>query len=347
MVEDDGRVRVLRMIARLNVGGPAIQTVNLSWRLNAHGYSSVLLRGREGPDEGNMDHLADAAGVRPVRLPGLQRELGPHDGRAVWETAGWLHRFQPHLLHTHTAKAGMVGRIAAALLPSGRPPVIVHTFHGHVFKGEFGPRKSAAFARIERELARVSTRLIAVSEEVKQDLVDLRVAPAEKVEVVRLGFDLSPFADRDEAEQEAVRSEVRSRHGIPQDARVVAVVARVVKVKRIDRFLAMGRQLPDDVHLLVVGDGDKRPELEASADAQALGDRLHWAGFQRDIPAYCFASDVVALSSDNEGTPVCLIEAQAAGRPVVSTRVGGVEPSSATASPGTSWARTPASWPRP
>ncbi len=322
---DTDRARVLRMIARLNVGGPAIQTVNLTWRLQQHGYDSVLLRGQEGADEGNMDHLADAASIRPVRLPGLQREIGRHDLRAVWETMGWLHRFRPLVLHTHTAKAGAVGRIAAALLPAGRPPVIVHTFHGHVFKGEFSERKSLGFVRMERELARVSTRLIAVSEEVKQDLVELRVAPAEKVEVVHLGFDLAPFTRVASLEREHTRHEVRRRHGIPNDARVVSVVARVVQVKRIDRFLTMARRLADDVHFLIVGDGDRRRELEQSEDARTLGDRLHWVGFQRDIPSYCFASDVVALSSDNEGTPVCLIEAQASGLPVVSTRVGGVE----------------------
>ncbi len=313
------------MIARLNVGGPAIQTVNLTWRLQRHGYDSVLLRGQEGPEEGNMDHLAAAAGVEPVRLPSLQRSLGAHDAHAIWATMGWLHRFRPQVLHTHTAKAGTVGRAAAALLPSARPPVIVHTFHGHVFKGEFSERTSLAFARMERELARVSTKLIAVSSEVKQDLVDLDVAPADKIEVVHLGFDLSRFAEPGPDERAEARDEVRRRHGIPADARVVSVVARVVKVKRIDRFLAMARRLADDVHVIVVGDGDHREALEQSPDALALGDRVHWAGFRRDVPDYCFASDVVALSSDNEGTPVCLIEAQAAGVPVVSTRVGGVE----------------------
>ena len=274
-----------------------------------------------------MDHLALAAGVRPVTVPGLRRDLGIHDLRALWEIMRWMRRVRPRVVHTHTAKAGGLGRLAAWLTPGFEPEVIIHTFHGHVFAGEFSPRASRLFAWLERLLARRTTRVVAVSEEVRQDLIRLGVAPPEKVEVVRLGFDLSPFASRDRDRAE-IRSATRSRLGIPQDARVVTVIARVVKVKRIDRFLQMARYLAADdptVVFLVVGDGDRRGELERSVDAQELGDRLVWSGFERDIPAICFASDVVALTSDNEGTPVCLIEAQAAGLPVVTTRVGGVD----------------------
>jgi glycosyltransferase involved in cell wall biosynthesis len=326
MATDTATIPVLRVIARLNVGGPAIQVVSLTDRLRAHGYRTTLLRGREGEREGSMDHLAAAVSVDPVLVPGLRRELGLHDVRALWHLMRWMRRTRPRIVHTHTAKAGALGRIAALLMPGDRPPVLVHTFHGHVFEGEFSPSVSKLFALIERMLARRTTRIVAVSEEVRDDLVALRIAPAEKIEVVRLGFDLAPFAERDD-DRGAIRRDLRDRLSIPQDARVVTVIARVVKVKRIDRFLAMARQLADhrDTYFVIAGDGDRLDELKASPDALALGDRLVWAGFQRDIPAVCFASDVVALTSDNEGTPVCLIEAQAAGLPVVSTRVGGVE----------------------
>lgn len=318
-------VPVLRLIARLNVGGPAIQVVNLTKRLEAHGYRTVLLRGKEGPQEGSMDHLAEQLGVHPVHVAGLQRELGLHDLRALLDVMRWLRRVRPRILHTHTAKAGALGRIAVLLSPRHRPDVIVHTFHGHVFKGEFSPRKSKLFARIERLLARGTTRVVAVSQEVRQDLIELGVAPPERIEVVRLGFDLSPFAGCDD-EREEIRMQTRERLGIPAGARVVTVIARVVKVKRIDRFIDMATRLKDleDVYFLVAGDGDRRAELEASPAAAQLGERLVWAGFERDIPAVCFASDLVVLTSDNEGTPVCLIEAQAAGLPVVTTDVGGV-----------------------
>ena len=319
-------MRVLRAIARLNIGGPAIQVINLTRRLETLGYDSVLLRGEEGPREGSMDHLAEALAVEPVRLPGLRRGLGLHDLRALRAMIGWLRHFRPQILHTHTAKAGAIGRLAVMLAPWWRPAVVVHTFHGHVLRGEFSPRVSRVVALVERVLARFATRLIAVSGEIADDLVEFGVAPHEKVEVVRLGFDLDPFTGRD-AEREAVRAGVRDRLGIPRDARVVTVIARVVKVKRIDRFVAMARELADldDVWFLVAGDGDRRAELEASPEARALGERLVWAGFETDIGAVCFASDVAVLTSDNEGTPVCLIEAQAAAVPVVTTRVGGVQ----------------------
>lgn len=317
-------VRVLRVIARLNVGGPAIQVINLTRRLAPLGYDTVLLRGKESALEGTMDHLADELGVQPRRVPGLRRGLGWHDLVALRSILGWLRTMRPDILHTHTAKAGTLGRLAVLLAPWWRPRVVVHTFHGHVLKGEFGPRLSRMIARFERVLARLSTRVIAVSEEIADDLVAFGVAPREKIEVVHLGFDLSRFAERDD-ERAAIRSATRRRLGIAQEALVVTVIARVVKVKRIDRFIEMAGLIANrDVVFLVAGDGDRRAELEASEAARALGDRLVWAGFERDIGAICFASDVVALTSDNEGTPVCLIEAQACAVPVVTTDAGGV-----------------------
>jgi glycosyltransferase involved in cell wall biosynthesis len=318
--------RVLRVIARLNIGGPAIQAISLTRLLEPLGYETMLVRGVEGPREGTMDHLAEEMGVSPVRMDALRREIGPHDAAAVAQMTRIIRRFRPHVLHTHTAKAGTIGRAAALLAGGAAPPVRVHTFHGHVFKGEFSSaRKEAAFVRIERFLGRSTTRLVAVSEEVRRDLIELRVAEPEKIEVVRLGFDLAPFA-ADEDVKAANRSAVRRELGVPENAKLVAVVARVVRVKRIDRFVELAASFADDpnAYFVVVGDGDLRDELQAGAAAQRLGPRLIWAGFRLDIPAICHASDVVALTSANEGTPVCLIEAQAAGVPVVSTDVGGV-----------------------
>lgn len=314
-------IRVARIIARLNIGGPAIQAITLTDRLGALGYQTLLIRGSEASHEGSMDHLAEELGVRPRRIARMGRELGPGDLVAFVQLVRALRRLRPDVVHTHAAKAGTLGRLAALVPGRSRPRVTVHTFHGHSLTGYFGPRKAALFTRIERFLARRTTRLIAVSDETRDDLVRLGVAPAERFEVIRLGLDLSRF-DIDAATRARRRAETRARLGIPDDARVVTLVARLVAIKRIDRFLAGARRIAaerDDVWFLIAGDGELRDQLRALPQPE----RVIWAGFQRDVPGICFASDVVVLTSDNEGTPVSLIEAQAAGVPVVSTRVGG------------------------
>ncbi len=321
-----GPIRIVRIISRLNVGGPAIQAIMATRLLAERGYKTTLARGQEAPREGNMDHLAAAAGVKPVMVPGLQREVGFHDLRALAFVWRLLYRERPQILHTHAAKGGTVGRLAALALPRRvRPKVIFHTFHGHSLTGYFSPRKASVFLAIERLLARVSTRLIAVSAEVKQDLVALGVARPEQIVVIPLGFDLERFA-LEPAERDAARAALRSELGIPADACVVTLVARLVPIKRVDRFLEAAvrlRGLPG-VHFLIVGDGELADDLRDSDDARKTSSVTTWAGMRLDMPAVYAASDVVALTSDNEGTPVSLIEAQAAGLPVVSTRVGGV-----------------------
>ena len=318
--------RVMRVIARLNIGGPAIQAISLTRVLESRGYTTTLVRGSEGEREGSMDYLADELGVRPVRVPSLRRDPGPRDLVALAVIAAMMARRRPQIVHTHAAKAGTIGRLAALLLPGRRRPLVVHTFHGHSLTGYFSSRRERVFLAIERFLARHSDRLIAVSEQVRDDLVALGVAEAERFEVIPLGFDLSPFqvdgVERSERGR-ALRAELEIPHGV----RLVTLIARLVPIKRVDRFLRVAAKLADrdDVHFLVVGDGELRDELRATPEARLLGERLTWAGFRRDIPDVCFASNVVVLTSDNEGTPVSLIEAQAAGTPVASTRVGGVE----------------------
>ncbi len=315
------RVRVARIIARLNIGGPAIQAISLTRRLEPLGYETLLIRGSEAPHEGSMDHLAEALGVRPLRIARMGRELGPGDAVAFVRLVRELRRFRPDVVHTHAAKAGTLGRLAALVPGRGRPRATVHTFHGHSLTGYFSPRKAALFRWIERRLAARTTRLIAVSEEVRDELVALGIAPRERFEVIRLGLELGAF-DVGEVQRAERRTATRAALGIPQDARVVTLIARLVPIKRVDRFLAVAARVAaerDDVWFLVAGDGELGEQLRGRPQPE----RLVWAGFQRDVPAICFASDAVVLTSDNEGTPVSLIEAQAAGLPVVSTRVGG------------------------
>lgn len=321
-------IGVVRIIARLNIGGPAIQAISLTKRLEPRGYRTTLVRGREGPDEGNMDYLADGLGVRPLRIPSMQRDPGWSDLQALAALTGIIRRERPQIVHTHAAKGGTLGRLAAlaARAVGGPQPILVHTFHGHSLTGYFSPRAADVYRRIERALARHTDMLIAVSEQVRDELVELSVAGAERFEVVPLGFDLSPFA-ADPTEREARRQRLRSELGIPEGGELMTLIARLVPIKRVDRFLRVASKLAcrrPGLHFLVVGDGELRAALQASAEATALDGRLTWAGYRRDIPDICFASDVVVLTSGNEGTPVSLIEALAAGTPVVATRVGGV-----------------------
>jgi glycosyltransferase involved in cell wall biosynthesis len=316
---------VLRVIARLNVGGPAIQVIMLSRLLEEHGYEIRLVRGREAAREGSMDALAEQLGVTPVNLPTLKRRIGIGDLAALVSLVRQIRAWQPQILHTHAAKAGALGRMAALLAGRRRPPVIVHTYHGHVLTGYFPPLISAAFTAIERALARYTTCLIAVSEEVRADLIRLRVAPPERILVVPLGFDFSRF-DAPLEERHRRREAFRRELGIPLDAPVVTLVARLEAIKRVDRFLRVATLVtnPAETRFLVVGDGALREELQRSPEAAELDNRLAWVGLRHDMPDVYFASDVVAVTSDNEGTAVSAIEAQAVGLPVVSTRVGGM-----------------------
>jgi glycosyltransferase involved in cell wall biosynthesis len=318
--------RVVRIISRLNIGGPAIQAITLTRLLEPLGYETTLIRGIEGPSEGTMDDLARDYGVHPVLVSSLRRDVGPRDVLALVDVARRLRHLRPDIVHTHAAKAGTIGRMAALLVLRGRHrPVLVHTYHGHSLSGYFSSMSNAVFLRVERFLAKRTDRLIGVSSEVRDELVRLGVAGAERFEVVPVGFDLSRFAV-DEPTRSARRSALRAELGIANDTPVVTLVARLVPIKRVDRFLRLAASLRDTTgaHFLIVGDGPMREKLQSSAAAHALGDRLVWAGFRRDMPDVFFASDVVVQTSDNEGTPVSLIEAQAAGVPVVSTGVGGV-----------------------
>lgn len=319
--------RVLRVIARLNIGGPAIQAITLADELEERGYDTLLVRGVEAEREGTMDPLARQLGVRPRHLATLQRELDPLlDLRAVLTLRKVIRRERPDVLHTHTAKAGTVGRVAAWLAGRRRPELVVHTFHGHVLAGYFSPRKERLFTQIERFLARRTDVLVAVSDEVRHDLLDRGIGRPEQIRVVPLGFDLSRFDMRGE-ERAGARDRMRRDLGVPAGVPLVTIAARFVPIKRLDVFLdaagAMAERHPE-VRFCMAGDGELRDELRAHPAGRRLADRVVWPGFVRETPELYAASDVVMLTSDNEGTPVSLIEALASGVAVVATDVGGV-----------------------
>src|SRR3977135_3388359 len=213
--EVPGQIKVLRVIARLNIGGPALHVAYLTAGLADRGYQTSLVAGSVARGEESMASVSEARGVRIETLPALHREIGVlRDAQAILRLARLIKRERPTILHTHTAKAGAVGRIAALLAGSARPPIVVHTFHGHVLRGYFNPLTTLGFRTLERWLARATTALVAVSPEGRDDLVKLRVAPASKFTVVRLGIELDERTGSDED----IRAETRRQLGVSQEA---------------------------------------------------------------------------------------------------------------------------------
>jgi glycosyltransferase involved in cell wall biosynthesis len=286
--------------------------------LEDRGYETRLVIGQESPREGNLFDLAARKGVACIAMPGLGREVRPwRDLRALIGLYRMMRRFRPQIVHTHTAKAGMLGRLAAR---AARVPVIVHTFHGHVLRGYFGPLTTAFYRAVERRLGASSDVLVAVSDAVKSDLVALGVAPAAKIRVIPLGLDLEPLAAA------LPRGSLRREAGVPDGAPLVGIVGRLAPIKDVGTFLraaAAVRATTPGVHFAVVGDGEERARLEAERTRLGVDDCVFFHGWRRDMAAVYGDLDVVVNCSRNEGTPVALIEALAAARPVVATRVGG------------------------
>jgi len=302
---------VLRLITRLNVGGPARHALLLA-RLLRPEYETVLAAGVPGPNEGELAH----ADVRVTRVPLVRPLRAVDDARALAAVRRLLLAQRPEILHTHMAKAGSVGRLMALTVRAG--PLTVHTFHGHVLRDYFGRRTEQAMVAAEAWLARRTDLLIAVSTEVRDDLVAMGVGRREQYEVVPVGLDLAPFLA-----VEAPSGRLRAQVGLAPDVPLVGVVGRLVPIKDHAVLLSAMALLPS-AHLAIIGDGDLRPSLEAQARQLGLADRVHFTGWWKDMAAALSDVDVVALTSRNEGTPVALIEASAARRAVVATAVGGV-----------------------
>lgn len=317
-------IRVLRVIARLNMGGPALHVAYLSAGLKERGYETTLVAGSLALGEESMSGVAERLDVPIVTVPELHREISPlRDFRSVYHVAELIRELRPHILHTHTAKAGAIGRMAAMLAGDAAPPIVVHTFHGHVLRGYFGPLRSGFFRLLERWLARRTTALIAVSPEVRDDLVSLGIAPVEKFSVVRLGIEL----DSRVGSPDGNGQEMRRLLGIPPDRFVVGWIGRMTGVKRTDDVLLAVKRLRDrgvDAMLCMVGDGPDRDTVEHRAHELGIVRDSFFLGYQDDVAPFYAAFDALILPSANEGTPVSAIESLAGGRPVVATRVGGV-----------------------
>ena len=322
-------IRVVRVITRLNIGGPSIQATRLTAALERHGYSTTLVHGRLGEGEGDMSYLIEP-GARAIYLDTLCRPLSPlNDLRALWRLLREMQRARPMIVHTHMAKAGMLGRVAAAIYNAtrGRHPRarVVHTYHGHVLEGYFSPLMTRVFISLERILAGLSDAIVAISPAIEQQLRDgFRIGRASQYRVVPLGFDLSAFAGVDDDARIRARQELN----LPADADVVSTVGRLTAIKQhrlfLDAVAIAARSRPRLVALLA-GDGELRADLERHAERLGIADRVRFLGWRRDLAAIYAATDVFLLTSRNEGTPVALIEAMASGVPGVSTDVGGVK----------------------
>jgi glycosyltransferase involved in cell wall biosynthesis len=314
---------VLIVIARLNVGGPAHHVGVLSSMLDRERYQILVLHGQVGAGEASLADSVRARGVAAAKVRGLRPELRPHDD--AWALGGLvraIRRLRPHVVHTHTAKAGMVGRLGA-VLAGGARPVIVHTYHGHVLERYFGPVRNAAYRSLERRLGRISDALIGTSAATVDDLVRLAIAPRSKFRVVLDGLVLEPFLSAPPGAGRVFRDEIGAR----SDDVLLTFVGRLVAIKRVDlllRAIARARELGAPIRLAVVGDGALRPELERLAGQLGIREHVRFVGYRMDMVAITAAADIAVLSSDNEGLPVFLMEAAAAGKPAVATAVGGV-----------------------
>ena len=317
------KLTIVHVITRLNVGGAALHVLQLAHEQQQRGHDVIVVAGTLATGEESMEYAADELGVTVLKLPALQRELSPRrDVAAIHTVRGILRARRPDVLHTHSSKAGAAGRIAALVAGRGRPRAIVHTYHGHVLSGYFSSSRERVFRLAERLLGRVTGALVAVSDEVRDDLVRFGVAPARRIAVVPYGFDLPARSEADDVARVRTRTEL----GIGDDTFLVGWAGRLTPIKRpldLVRTLSVLLDQGVDAQLVIVGDGEDRSAVEALAGELGVAERCRLVGFQQGMRAWYFAFDATLLTSANEGTPVVAIESLAAECPVVATRAGG------------------------
>jgi glycosyltransferase involved in cell wall biosynthesis len=324
--------RVIRILNRMAIGGPVLNATYLT-KYMAPEFETMLVVGEKEGHEKSAAHLAESLGIDYVTIPGMGRSINPMaDYNAYRQIKKLIRDFKPDIVHTHAAKPGALGRLAASAC---NVPGILHTFHGHVFHSYFNSAKTKAFVNVERFLARKSDIIVAISEQQKKELSqDFRIAPPEKFRVVPLGFDLARFQEG----QDEKRKTFRAEFGVADDEIAIGIIGRLVPVKNHALFLQGLRYVLDRtsrrIKAFIIGDGDARPGLEEQARALGIPFSIHtdthhphpliFTSWRQDVDTINAGLDISALTSFNEGTPVSLIEAQAANKPVVSTRVGGI-----------------------
>ena len=309
----------LHLITRLSLGGPSLNTIDSVVAQDRAGWRTILAAGSVGAEISVVDQ-ARSRGCNTVPLPPLTREVSPaKDLRALWEIFRLLKRERVVLIHTHTSKAGFLGRLAAWL---ARIPMIVHTPHGHVFYGYYGPRLTAFFVRLERLAARITDRIVVLTERGIEEHLARGIGRREQFRVIPSGVDLERIRRAAPPYETA-----RARLGVDSETHLIVGLGRLVPVKGfqslVKAFPAILSVVPS-ARLLLVGEGPLHAALLAEARSLGVGDRLEMAGAQLDPVAFLAGADLVVVPSLNEGMGRVLVEAMALGRPVVATRVGGI-----------------------
>jgi len=304
----------MQVIARMNVGGPAVLVADLMRNFDSQKVHSILLTGY--CDESESDYLDEVArDVSAIRVPGLGRSVSPiKDLSALFVLVKEIRKFKPDVIHTHTAKAGVLGRIAG-LIAAPRAKR-VHTFHGHLLHGYFGSGKTKLVILVEKLLAHFTVRLISIGNSVKSDLLEVGIGSEAKYEVIFPGL---------QSLQIHPKSEARQLLGIESDKTYFVYIGRLAQIKRPDRLLDIARFLKvnyPDSHILIAGAGELLDVTKSAAESEKLP--VTFLGWRNDIDLILSASDIAILCSDNEGIPLTLIQAAQAGLPIVTTNVGSV-----------------------
>jgi glycosyltransferase involved in cell wall biosynthesis len=325
---ENKRIKVLRVISRMNIGGPAIHVSLLTKYIDNKRFDTKLVTGTISKSEGDMSYLLGQSPGTVIKIPELQREINPRkDVVAFFKILKIIIREKPDIVHTHMAKAGTIARLAVLTynIFYNRKIKLVHTFHGNVLGGYFGIFKSATFNLIERFIAKFTDVIIAISQSQKWELSHkFSVTKAEKLKTVKLGIDLSKFTSIEKPNM--LKKSLR----LGEDTALIGIVGRLVPIKNHFMFIkAAFHLLSSDqrkkYHFIIIGDGEIREKLEFLTRELNVNDNIHFIGWRHDLPLLYADLDVVALTSLNEGTPVSIIEAMASAVPVITTDVGGVK----------------------
>ncbi len=325
--------KILRIANRFNLGGPTYNVAYLTKYISPE-FETLLVGGEKDDSEEGSEHILEDLGIKPLIIPEMKREIDVKEDRAAYlKLKSIIKEFNPDIVHTHASKAGTLGRLAAF---SMNVSVVVHTFHGHVFHSYFGKLKTEFYKNVERYLALRSSKIIAISEKQKEELALIhKICPSKKIEIIPLGFDLNKFNEN----KEENRKKFRTKYKVGDDEIVISIIGRIVPVKNHELFLKAIKNVTEKtskrIRAFVVGDGEDRQKIENFAIGLGL-DIADWpqsekiatvtfTSWIRDVELVTAGSDIIAMTSLNEGTPVSLIEAQAAGKPIVTTNVGGIE----------------------